>query len=351
MFSLKIYYKVLMFFNLFGLVTNNSISHDWLETNILSSFPTPGPSPQGLGWDGAFLYLSDDSTDTIYKIDPNDGSVIVAFPSPGPEPKGLTSDTTHIWSLDDSLRCIYQLDKETGAVIDSLSLPAEVNYSPTKEFPFHGLLWDGQYFYTNFEAGWSSKIVRIDVKNDTVYLFTYTHGFSKDLAYDGHSIWNCSNSGSTRIGWVSQYDFDTGLRLERFDTPGFYPTGLTHDGTHFWLSDENADSLYQIQVIQTGVEDYHSNNYYGISGHILNQNYPNPFNLYTKIRYTLSKSSFVTLKVYDLIGNELEILVKEYKQASDYELTWNAKNLPSGIYLCRLEAGDFIETKKFILQR
>jgi len=83
----------------------------------------------------------------------------------------------------------------------------------------------------------------------------------------------------------------------------------------------------------------------------LYQNYPNPFNPSTKIRFSLPKSGFVTLKIYNLLGKELETLVKEYKQASDYEVNWNAKNQPSGIYLYRLQAGEFIETKKLILQR
>jgi hypothetical protein len=57
----------------------------------------------------------------------------------------------------------------------------------------------------------------------------------------------------------------------------------------------------------------------------------------------------VTLKIYDILGREVAILVDEYKPAGNYELTWNAAILPSGVYFYQLKAGDFIQTKKMIL--
>ncbi len=81
----------------------------------------------------------------------------------------------------------------------------------------------------------------------------------------------------------------------------------------------------------------------------LYQNYANPFNPTTKLHYELSQSSYVTLKIYDVLGNEVEILVDEEKPAGVYEIIWNAKTLPSGVYFYKFEAGDFVETKKMIL--
>jgi peptidoglycan/xylan/chitin deacetylase (PgdA/CDA1 family) len=81
----------------------------------------------------------------------------------------------------------------------------------------------------------------------------------------------------------------------------------------------------------------------------LEQNYPNPFNPNTKIRYTLSSMGHVTVKVYDIIGNEIATLINEEKPTGSYELTWNAGNIPSGVYYYRMQAGSFTETKKMIL--
>ncbi|MBK6913317.1 MAG: T9SS type A sorting domain-containing protein [Ignavibacteriales bacterium] len=95
------------------------------------------------------------------------------------------------------------------------------------------------------------------------------------------------------------------------------------------------------------------------------QNYPNPFNPSTKIKYTiptvtlsLSKGdTYVTLKVYDVLGNEVAVLVDEFRQAGIYEVTFDASQLSSGIYFYTLkvypvsEAGIFIETKKLVLMK
>jgi len=83
----------------------------------------------------------------------------------------------------------------------------------------------------------------------------------------------------------------------------------------------------------------------------LNQNYPNPFNPSTTIRFSLQKSCFVTLKVFDLLGKEIQTIVKGKRPAGEHEVMWIPEGLPSGIYLYRLVAGDFVETRKLILQR
>jgi len=83
----------------------------------------------------------------------------------------------------------------------------------------------------------------------------------------------------------------------------------------------------------------------------LKQNYPNPFNPATTISFSITSSAFTTLKVYDMIGNEVATLVNKEKQAGNYEVRFNAANLSSGVYLYRLQAKDFTELKKMILLR
>jgi len=81
----------------------------------------------------------------------------------------------------------------------------------------------------------------------------------------------------------------------------------------------------------------------------LSQNYPNPFNPTTTIKYQIPEISFVTLKVYNVLGNEIKTLVNEEKPTGTYNVTWHAKNLPSGVYFYQLQAGSFIDVKKMIL--
>jgi hypothetical protein len=84
---------------------------------------------------------------------------------------------------------------------------------------------------------------------------------------------------------------------------------------------------------------------------ILSQNYPNPFNPSTKIKYSVPQSSNVVIKVFDVLGNEIETLVKEEKSVGTYELTWSASSLPSGVYFYQLKSGPFVETKKMVLMK
>lgn len=83
----------------------------------------------------------------------------------------------------------------------------------------------------------------------------------------------------------------------------------------------------------------------------LEQNYPNPFNPITTISYSIPQSSFVTLKIYDALGNEAAVLVNEQKTAGRHEVNFSSSQLASGIYFYKLMAGSFTQTKKMILLR
>jgi len=83
----------------------------------------------------------------------------------------------------------------------------------------------------------------------------------------------------------------------------------------------------------------------------LAQNYPNPFNPATSIQYALPEGSFVSLRVFDLLGQEVATLVSDYQSAGTYEVRFNAEGLPSGMYLYRITAGRFSESKKLLLLR
>lgn len=84
---------------------------------------------------------------------------------------------------------------------------------------------------------------------------------------------------------------------------------------------------------------------------VLQQNYPNPFNPTTKIEYQIADFGFASLKVYDILGNEVATLVNENKAPGIYEVQFNASQLASGVYIYSLRAGGFTQTKKMVLMR
>ena len=97
--------------------------------------------------------------------------------------------------------------------------------------------------------------------------------------------------------------------------------------------------------IASGVED----EFNVPKGFSLEQNYPNPFNPSTTIRYTVPQQGQVNLTIYNSLGQEIKKLVSEEKRKGNYEVVFNASNLPSGIYFYKLQTGSFVETKKMML--
>ena len=82
---------------------------------------------------------------------------------------------------------------------------------------------------------------------------------------------------------------------------------------------------------------------------VLYPNYPNPFNPTTTIKYSIPKASFVVLKIYDIIGEEVATLVNAQKPSGNYSVKFDASNLSSGIYFYRITSCNFMATKKLIL--
>ena len=83
----------------------------------------------------------------------------------------------------------------------------------------------------------------------------------------------------------------------------------------------------------------------------LYQNYPNPFNPVTNIKYSTPQSGYITLKVYNLLGEEVAVLFEGFRSAGNYNILFNGSDLPSGIYFYRLKSSSFVETKKLVLMK
>ncbi len=109
---------------------------------------------------------------------------------------------------------------------------------------------------------------------------------------------------------------------------GAYINGIIYGDT-ITTSIRNQNSLYEF--------------------YILSQNYPNPFNPTTKIVYSIPTTSFVKLKVYDILGREVAALVDEEKSVGSYNIEFNGSGLSSGIYFYKIQAGDYSSVKKMIL--
>jgi hypothetical protein len=122
------------------------------------------------------------------------------------------------------------------------------------------------------------------------------------------------------------------------------PAGLSYNGG---LPDSSASFYRQCAWQTVGVSNINSNSPENFA---LFQNYPNPFNPKTNIKYKIANNKFITLKVFDLLGKEILILVNKKQEPGIYEVSFNGGNLASGIYFYRLNVdGNTIETKKMVL--
>lgn len=183
-------------------------------------------------------------------------------------------------------------------------------------------------------------------------------------------------NGSVNLNWITATEINNrGFEIERaqlhssnyewtsWESIGFVPGfgTTTEPKSYSYFDNEVSDGIYSYRLKQIDM-----NGQYEYSDAIeidittpnnfsLEQNYPNPFNPKTNIQYTIGSKQFVTLKVYDILGNEIATLVNEEKPAGEYEVEFstesNIKCSASGIYFYKLTAGTFYETKKMIIAK
>jgi len=154
----------------------------------------------------------------------------------------------------------------------------------------------------------------------------------------GFEILRCSqNTDWLKIGFLEGYGNSNSPKSYSFTDK--YPTGGCNFKYKLKQIDNDGSYEYSTEIEVKLV----TNNFN------LYQNYPNPFNPETKISYTVPKTSDIVMKVFDILGIEIETLFSEQKQTGTYEITWNAEDLPSGVYFYRITAGNFVDTKKLML--
>jgi len=187
----------------------------------------------------------------------------------------------------------------------------------------------------------------------TNYLITWTAGLDLGTP-DIYSMGRFFNTSGIPVDTVFTIFGPLGDKIPIFTGTGFgdyqYLAVTTRGIVTIEGSEITDGDVYGtfIQPYTTGVEEKPSDR---LSDFRLQQNYPNPFNPTTTVNYSVSKTSFVTIKVYNLAGKEVATLLNEEKLPGNYKMEFNANNLPSGIYFYRMQSGSFTDTKKFILLR
>lgn len=184
-----------------------------------------------------------------------------------------------------------------------------------------------------------------EFEKDTIYVFDQNgNPIAWSASYRGYGVALESNAGSAGMPIVVMYNTDNVKAIPEknlafiditspnaLNSPKVVPVSIRLDTTA--VVGVTADN----SLIPNNTE--------------LKQNYPNPFNPSTVISYSIAKSSHVTLKIYDVLGKEVRVLVNEGVEPGNYQVTLDAQHLSSGIYFYQLEAGNKIETRKMMLMK
>ena len=255
------------------------------------------------------------------------------------------------------------------------------------------------YVYNNIIVGADGQGLRVNDPQGTVFIqnnVLYNNGLN---GYDGNGQVFIEQAGTGRLtlqnnivyaeSGETYYDFGTGVDPSVFNdasnnlwfnagiAPGWDTNSVNANPLFIDATSDDFRLSENSPAINTGINTDIARDYVGtlrdlnydigayeyttptsvepggqytlIHDFSLKQNYPNPFNPSTVIRYQLPVNSQVLLKVYDVLGNEISTLVNEEKPADSYDVEFKASQLSSGIYLYKLTAGSFVETKKMIL--
>jgi hypothetical protein len=187
-----------------------------------------------------------------------------------------------------------------------------------------------------------NPINEVTINSDQAVLSWYLNTYSKPLKYD--------------LQYSTTNDFTNATTISNLDSNSFAIKNLSINNEYNWRvrskTDNGASSAYssvgKFIVSSTTNVGQTLNNKTVPASFELKQNYPNPFNPTTTIIYTIPKATFISLRVYDILGNIVTTLVNENKQAGNYSIEFNPKNISSGVYFYRLQAGSFVETKKLV---
>ena len=230
----------------------------------------------------------------------------------------------------------------------------------------------GIYRSNDFGKNWTETGL-IDIEANTIAVNSKDHLFV-GTAYDGGIYYSTDNGVTWQQSGLNSSDFVINSivfneRDEIFAGSAFGGVHRSYDNGKSWsqLNEGLIEPMVKVLILtedgflfagtygngvfksSNAVTFVRQNESIANEFLVLDQNYPNPFNPATKIKYSIPKRSYIILKVYDILGNEITTLLNEEKPAGTYEVTWNVVNLPSGIYFYRLQAGSFVETKKMIL--
>lgn len=258
--------------------------------------------------------IFDGNISIINAVNKNSLTTINTFannPDPGPHNTALTADRRYLYVTDEingpspRLLKIWDVQDVMNPTLAATWQPTNIPNSIVHNIEIYG----NRAIVAHYTAG-----VRIlDISNPTA---------PNEIAW--YDTYPSSNTNT--------YDGCWGVFM--------FPSGKI-------IASDRQTGLYVLKVDSSVISGIENNNIPVSYG--LKQNYPNPFNPVTKIEYSLPKNVYTVVKIYNILGKEVATLLDKFERAGNHFVTYDAANLPSGIYFYTIKAGDFTQTKKMTL--
>ena len=202
----------------------------------------------------------------------------------------------------------------------------------------------------------ASLVMPFSIRSLAATTHVVTFGGSLGFAYSPKSI---SVSVGDTIQWVGNFGtlplsstaIPLGAAAWHNETTNPFSYVVTLPGTYQYQCDNHSSlgMTGSFEAVTTGIDSHQRSA--TPTAFQLAQNYPNPFNPTTLIRFDVPKPAHVTMKLYDVTGQEVMTLVEGNEQPGQYSVTLDANDLASGVYLYRMQAGSFTQTRKLVLVR
>jgi hypothetical protein len=324
-------------------ITNNDIANMFAVGNSVTIHENEGSATINIGspgggnsWD--FSALQSNSTFDLLSVDPSTTPHIGEFPGAEIAAYSMSEfegEEAEIWSYFtlngafDNMGSAITVSSQPGILTTIKNNPARVEVELPMTF---NSSWMQQYTQTLFINGvqFFQSSVSLDVIVDAYGTMTLPGGAGFDALRIREEM---TVSGITSVTYSFRSKSGAVVVLQASDSNPPSSGDINVDG-YSW----NLSVTTSVEQISRLPENFS-----------LSQNYPNPFNPSTKIEYSLPEQSFVQLKVYDVLGNEVATLVNEEQSAGLYKVEFSAVNLSSGFYVAQLKSGNSIKTIKMTL--
>ncbi len=239
--------------------------------------------------------------------------------------------------------------------LDIAGNAAIITNGTTLRFKHNGFITGEGYLiaqdreYTLESVDWNKSVFKSKYDNHPMIIWAPYPGEEAVGEYKIYRKWE--STGFELIGTVTNEEFAfVDNELEIIVPEGEMPKNAQYYVVAVFLNEDDSGPSNQVEyyVDKAGKISAAPEKIFTFN---LMQNYPNPFNPVTKINYSIAKPCLVTLKVYDILGKEISTLVNDFKTAGSYEVSFNASQYSSGMYLYKLTAGSYTKVQKMILLR